>query len=481
MVSNSILKAAKAVLFASFLASSASATCNPLHGSCDPNNALGGSLDVDFRNGAASQYRAYQAPDKVSYGSKGMDFEISQQGDNPTAQSDFYIMFGHLEVVAQAAPGTGIVSSVVLISDDLDEVDIEWLGGDTTQVQSNYFSKGDTSTYDRGQFHSIDAPQSNMHTYAIDWTSERIVWYIDGTAVRTLTNPGTGYYPQSPMQVRIGSWAGGDSSNSEGTIEWAGGATDYSAGPFNFYIQSLNVVDYSTGTEYSYGDQSGDWTSIQVTDGKINGNLDGSASANSAVASSSAASSTSFSGSSSSAAVSSTESSAAASTTESAAASSTSVPTAAESTELSSTSQTTSAVQSSSAAQSSSAVQSSTVPSSSAAASSSTNVSSEVASSVAETTSTAVASSFENSQSAPASTTTARSVTSSALSVSTSAAPTITSQAGAQNSTSLITRISTQSSSSAQTTSPATVSTNGATAVSISGALAICWAALMLA
>ena len=62
-------------------------------------------------------------------------------------------MFGHVEFTIKAAPGTGIVSSAVLQSDCLDEIDWEWLGGDDAQVQSNYFGKGITVSYNRGAFH----------------------------------------------------------------------------------------------------------------------------------------------------------------------------------------------------------------------------------------------------------------------------------------------------------------------------------------
>lgn len=48
--------------------------------------------------------------------------------DAPTLNSNDYIFFGHVDVVMKAAAGQGIVSSFVLESDDLDEVDWEWLG-----------------------------------------------------------------------------------------------------------------------------------------------------------------------------------------------------------------------------------------------------------------------------------------------------------------------------------------------------------------
>ena len=99
----------------------------------------------------------------------------------------------------------------------------------------------------------------------------QIIWQIDGVTVRTLEPANANdQYPQTPMQIKVGAWSGGDSSNPSGTIEWARGPTDYSDGPFTMQVKSLMVQDYSTGTEYKYGDQSGDWTSIQSVGGKIN-------------------------------------------------------------------------------------------------------------------------------------------------------------------------------------------------------------------
>jgi len=48
---------------------------------------------------------------------------MNQRGDAPTIQTDFYILFGYVEVKMRASSGTGVVSSIVLESDDLDEVD----------------------------------------------------------------------------------------------------------------------------------------------------------------------------------------------------------------------------------------------------------------------------------------------------------------------------------------------------------------------
>lgn len=231
------------------------------------------SIHVDFTQGSVNSFVA--SGGTPSYTSSGADFTVSKSGDAPQLTSVFYIMFGRVEFTMKSAPGAGIVSSLVLQSDDLDEIDMEWLGGDNNQVQTNYFGKGQTTTYNRGQFNPAANNQGQYLTYTIDWTADRIVWSVGGTVVRTLkyADAETGQYPQTPMQVKFGAWSGGDSSNAAGTIQWAGGPTDYSKGPFTMSVQSVVITDYSTGKNYKYGDTSGSWQSIVAEDGKVNGNL----------------------------------------------------------------------------------------------------------------------------------------------------------------------------------------------------------------
>jgi beta-glucanase (GH16 family) len=199
----------------------------------------------------------------------------------------------------KAANGTGIVSTVTLESDDLDEIDWEWLGGDNTQVQTDYFGKGNTTSYDRGGYSSVTDAQGTTHNYTIDWTSEQIVWYIDGTATRTLACAdavsGTNF-PQTPMRVKLGIWAGGDPDNAEGTIEWAGGETDYTAGPYTMTVSKVTVWNANPGATYTYGDMTGDYSSIVVGDASANatentGSSDSSSSSSSSSSTSSSSSS----------------------------------------------------------------------------------------------------------------------------------------------------------------------------------------------
>ncbi|KAL8890713.1 MAG: hypothetical protein Q9215_002157 [Flavoplaca cf. flavocitrina] len=244
-------------------------TCNPLtSGSCPADPALGRAVDIDFTEGPSDSFTPQGNP---TYDSNGATFTVAKPGDSPQVTSKWYIMFGRVEVQLKPAGGVGIVSSAVLQSDALDEIDWEWIGGDSNQVQSNYFSKGQTTTYNRGAFHPDPNNQASFRTYTIDWTADQIAWQIDGKTVRTLTpEAAQGQYPQTPMMVKLGAWSGGDSANEPGTIAWAGGPTVYGNGPFSMTVKSVAITDYSTGTQYSYSGTSGTWQSIQSQGGKIN-------------------------------------------------------------------------------------------------------------------------------------------------------------------------------------------------------------------
>lgn len=243
--------------------------CNPLNSTgCPTNPALGMNYTFDFTKSTADSAVWNTTGGAIQYGTDGAGMAITKRGETPTIQSEFYFFFGVVEVWLKAATGQGVISSIVLESDDLDEVDWEFMGTNDTHAETNYFGKGNTTSYDRAIYYPIDKPQENFHNYTTLWTAEKIEWYIDGNLVRTLlykdANDGKDF-PQTPMNVRIGIWAGGDSANANGTVEWAGGLTDYKKGPYTMYVRSARVTDFSTGSEYKYGDKTGSWQSIQTT------------------------------------------------------------------------------------------------------------------------------------------------------------------------------------------------------------------------
>jgi len=293
---SNFFSAAALLAVAQLVAAQTSTLCQPLEKTCPDDLALGTTKSIDFTSGESSDFTALPGT-TLKHTADGVEFDITNEKQAPTMASNWYFFFGSVEVVMKASDGRGIVSSFVLESDDLDEVDWEWIGSDTKQVQSNYFGKGDDSTFDRGGFHDVANPQAEFHTYRLDWTAEKLVWSINGVAVRTLlyadAKAGT-RYPQTPMKVKIGSWVAGSSTAPKGTVEWAGGLADFTNNPtYKMVVKSVKVVDANTGAKsYSYGDKTGSWQSIKISDSTGNANTGSSTKVSSTVAPSSTKAST---------------------------------------------------------------------------------------------------------------------------------------------------------------------------------------------
>lgn len=269
----------KSLVLALAAASMASAqtftNCNPLKKTCPADPAFGkNKVNCDLTKGPCDVFHEFDGT-KLEYDERGAVFSIKEDTNAPTIGTKKFMFFGRLDVEVQPAAGAGIVTSLVLQSDDLDEIDWEWVGGDDAQAQSNYFYKGDTTTYDRGAFHPVSGAVTKVNKYSIEYTPKAVKWFINDAVVRTLTYEEAGNgakFPQTPMEVRLGTWVGGRKDKPEGTVEWAGGLADFSKAPFNAYYKSISIVDYAGGEgptdkdvkEYVYGDQSGTYQSIKV-------------------------------------------------------------------------------------------------------------------------------------------------------------------------------------------------------------------------
>ncbi|KAF5674559.1 CRH1-family glycosidase [Fusarium heterosporum] len=286
MFTKTFSAAAMALACAGMVSAQTFTDCNPLKKTCPPNPAFGNNkVECDFVKGECDAFHSMIGT-TLKYDEQGALFTINKETDAPTIRSNDYLFFGRVDVVLQAAKGNGVVTSIVLQSDDLDEIDYEFVGGDDAQVQSNYFSKGDTTTYDRAIYHPVSAPLSTPHKYSVEWTSTKVDWLIDDVVVRTLnaadaTRPGY-EMPQTPMQVKLGTWVAGGKNSNEGTREWAGGYTDFKQAPFDAYYRSVTIVDYAgkdapglakNAKEYVWTDKTGSWESIKVKN-TLSGNDD---------------------------------------------------------------------------------------------------------------------------------------------------------------------------------------------------------------
>lgn len=269
----SFLSTAAALLACSALfghvAAQVTTDCFPMNRTCPPNPGFG--MDYNFvfnRTPKAEVWETTVGP--VRYDPEtGAGFTITKQGDSPTIRTNFYFFWGRVEIWMKASKGTGVISSVMLLSDNLDEIDWEFFGGNNTVAQTNYYGKGILDHNNAGYHPVAGGVQDDFHNYTIVWTKDALDFYIDDDKVRSVLPQdanNTYNYPQTPMRLYLGIWAGGDPRLPEGTRQWAGGDTDYTQGPFDMFVKSARVADFSNGKEYIYTDRSGSWESIKVVE-----------------------------------------------------------------------------------------------------------------------------------------------------------------------------------------------------------------------
>ncbi|KAL2424575.1 extracellular glycosidase [Exophiala dermatitidis] len=218
--------------------------CNPLNGPCPAIPGLATSTySIDFtqQTTTPSDWILADAA-TVNYGApNGANFTFAKRYDAPYIWSRFYVLFGRIEVVLKAAPGAGIITGAVMMSDDLDEIDWEWSGnnfaGPNGKVQTNFFGKGITGYYDRGSTPAVNNPQDQFHTYALDWSPDALTWSIDGQNVRTLKNSHA---------------TSGDPGNNGATVAWGGGPTNFSQAPFSAYVKSVKITTSNPCSTWQY-------------------------------------------------------------------------------------------------------------------------------------------------------------------------------------------------------------------------------------
>ena len=105
------------------------------------------------------------------------DYEVSMKPSaNPGTASTFFVCTGPYDVKGDTP-------------NPHDEIDIEFLGQDTTHVQFNFFVNGQGGNeymYDLG----FDASEE-FHTYGFRWAEDSITWFVDGAPVYKVTTDTT--------------------------------------------------------------------------------------------------------------------------------------------------------------------------------------------------------------------------------------------------------------------------------------------------
>lgn len=213
--------------------------------------ALTGTVIADFTQGEAdavfasdgwtngSVFNTWWTADNVSYENETMKLTITENenGSEETNNEYFggeartyqYFGYGDYEVSMKPAKKAGTASTFFTCTGSYDtdadgnpnpwdEIDIEFLGGDTTKVQFNYFANGAGGheyMYDLG----FDASEE-FHTYGYRWTEEYIVWFVDGKPVHKVLATDSNPLPTTAGRILMNYWCGtSDAESWMGTYE----------------------------------------------------------------------------------------------------------------------------------------------------------------------------------------------------------------------------------------------------------------------
>ena len=161
----------------------------------------GGVFDCTFSEG------------NVVFGGDAMQLFLTQEGGYAGAEyrSRQTYSYGFYSVSMKAARCGGVISSFFTYTGSpWDEIDVEFLGKDTSKVQFNYYTRGKGGhefLYELG----FDGAE-DFHEYAFLWLKDSITFYVDGVAVHRAEED----IPTTPAKIMMNIW------KTKGLADWSG-------------------------------------------------------------------------------------------------------------------------------------------------------------------------------------------------------------------------------------------------------------------
>ncbi|MEV8372113.1 glycoside hydrolase family 16 protein [Kribbella sp. NPDC056861] len=150
------------------------------------------------------------------------------------------LSYGRFEVRMKAVKASGTVTGFFTYTGSSDgqpwdEIDIEILGKNTTQLQTNYFTNG-VGGHETIINLGFDAA-AGYHDYAIEWWNQGTInWFVDGRLVHQ-ENGSRGPLPTHPQRLMLNLWPG------IGVDGWLG-PFNYPGTPLTAFFDSAKYTKY---------------------------------------------------------------------------------------------------------------------------------------------------------------------------------------------------------------------------------------------
>jgi len=169
------------------------------------NNGISGYYAADnYSNG--SMFNCTWRRNNISFANGVMNMTCSKSNngfDGAEYRSSRDTSYGYYSVRMKAASCSGVISSFfTYVGYPWDEIDIEFLGKDTTKVQFNYYTSG-VGGHEKWYSLGYDASKE-FHDYGFLWLEDSITWYVDGKAVHTATES----IPVTTTKIMANVWNG---------------------------------------------------------------------------------------------------------------------------------------------------------------------------------------------------------------------------------------------------------------------------------
>lgn len=139
-----------------------------------------------------------------------------------------------------------------------DELDFEFLGnvrGKEWRVQTNVYGNGSTAAGREERYGLWFDPTEDFHRYAIHWTRDRIIFYIDDTPIREMvrTESMGAQFPSKPMSLYATIWDGSSWATSGGRYK-----VDYKYAPYVAEFADLALRGCAAGPAAACATSGGD-------------------------------------------------------------------------------------------------------------------------------------------------------------------------------------------------------------------------------
>ncbi|OMJ14019.1 putative glycosidase crf2 [Smittium culicis] len=176
------------------------------------------------------------------------DSDLKKTGLGSTVYYSRWVDHGTITITAMSGcKSPGVVSSFIVRNEFGDEIDFEWVGLDTSTVQTNYYYNDELDYTKMVPSNDLGDTTSKFIDYTIDWKLDSISWYAAGSLIRTVNRQDTWSvaenvfkFPDRPAQLSFSIWDGCN-ERPKGTSDWAGCSNLYSSASSEYVFNIKNV------------------------------------------------------------------------------------------------------------------------------------------------------------------------------------------------------------------------------------------------